>query len=221
LIPYLPRAKRIAAEVLPPVVARAVRGVLRHGPVGALGRLLGDAPPPARVGCVVGPNSEIKGVLDVRKPGGSIAVGRDCLIEGVLVTETPTSQVVVGNNVYVGGATIIDCVARVEIEDDVLISYQCNIVDSNNHSVRFSVRQNDLADWKNGGGHDWATTDSRPIRICRGAWIGMRCIVLKGVTIGEGAIVGAGSVVTSDVPPWTIVGGNPAKIIKRLSESER
>jgi acetyltransferase-like isoleucine patch superfamily enzyme len=49
----------------------------------------------------------------------------------------------------------------------------------------------------------------------------MRAIVLKGVTIGEGAVVAAGSIVTSDVPPWTIVGGNPARVIRALTDEER
>ena len=51
--------------------------------------------------------------------------------------------------------------------------------------------------------------------------MGARVIILKGVTIGEGSIVGAGSVVTKDVPDWTIVGGNPAKIIRVIPENER
>jgi acetyltransferase-like isoleucine patch superfamily enzyme len=46
-------------------------------------------------------------------------------------------------------------------------------------------------------------------------WIGIRAIILPGVRIGEGAIVGAGAAVTKDVPPWSIVGGVPAKVIKR------
>ena len=54
-----------------------------------------------------------------------------------------------------------------------------------------------------------------PITICDGVWIGARAIVLPGVTIGEGAIVAAGAVVTKDVEPWTVVGGNPAKFIKK------
>jgi acetyltransferase-like isoleucine patch superfamily enzyme len=52
-------------------------------------------------------------------------------------------------------------------------------------------------------------------------WIGANVIILKGVTIGEGAIVGAGSVVTKDVPPYTIVAGNPARIIREIPENER
>lgn len=54
-----------------------------------------------------------------------------------------------------------------------------------------------------------------PITICDGVWIGARAIVLPGVTIGEGAIIAAGAVVTKDVEPWTVVGGNPAKFIKK------
>ncbi len=53
-----------------------------------------------------------------------------------------------------------------------------------------------------------------PIRICDGVWIGARAIILPGVTIGEGAVIAAGAVVTKDVEPWTVVGGNPAKFIK-------
>ena len=54
-----------------------------------------------------------------------------------------------------------------------------------------------------------------PITIGDGVWIGARAIILPGVTIGEGAIVAAGAVVTKDVEPWSVVGGNPAKFIKK------
>jgi acetyltransferase-like isoleucine patch superfamily enzyme len=62
--------------------------------------------------------------------------------------------------------------------------------------------------------------EARPIAIGRGVWIGFDCCVLPGVTIGEGAVVGARSVVTRDVPPFTIVAGNPARVIRRLTEEE-
>lgn len=54
-----------------------------------------------------------------------------------------------------------------------------------------------------------------PITICDGVWIGARAIILPGVTIGEGAVIAAGAVVTKDVEPWAVVGGNPAKFIKK------
>jgi acetyltransferase-like isoleucine patch superfamily enzyme len=53
----------------------------------------------------------------------------------------------------------------------------------------------------------------KPVRICRGAWIGQNASILKGVTVGEGAIVGIGSVVVTDVPPHTVVMGNPARVV--------
>ena len=67
--------------------------------------------------------------------------------------------------------------------------------------------------------HDISKPDrplvTAPITICDGVWIGARATILPGVTIGEGAVVAAGAVVTKDVAPWTVVGGNPAKFIKR------
>jgi acetyltransferase-like isoleucine patch superfamily enzyme len=111
-------------------------------------------------------------------------------------------------------------VISITIEEDVLISYGCIIVDSDNHSSRYSVRRLDIADWKRGK-HNWDSHVHKPVIIRRGAWIGARSIILKGVEIGYGGIVGAGSVVTTDVPPWTIVAGNPAKIIREIPPDER
>lgn len=64
--------------------------------------------------------------------------------------------------------------------------------------------------------------EARPVTICDGVWLGARCMILPGVTVGEGAIVGAGAVVTKDVPANTIVAGVPAKIIRVLkNDTER
>ncbi|MBC7747662.1 MAG: acyltransferase [Methylotenera sp.] len=139
----------------------------------------------------------------------------------MIATETEYTKVLIGNNVYIGGGTIIDSVCNITIADDVLISYQCVIQDSDNHSTRYSLRKKDTADWKNGRYHNWEVTPKKPVKISKGAWIGTGVIILKGVTIGVGAIVGAGSVVTKDVPDWTIVAGNPAKIIREIPENER
>lgn len=63
-------------------------------------------------------------------------------------------------------------------------------------------------------------SDPCPVHICKHAWIGMNATIMKGVTIGEYAIVGAGAIVTKDVPPYAVVAGVPAKVIKyRKDES--
>jgi acetyltransferase-like isoleucine patch superfamily enzyme len=166
----------------------------------------------------VGANTVIKGVVEKRAMKSVISIGDNCLVEGNLFTETDDSVISIGNGVYIGGATIVDCALSISIEDHVLISYQCIITDSDNHSLDYNIRKKDLADWRRGG-HDWLSTKRLPTRICKGAWLGARSIVLKGVTIGEGAVIAAGAVVTKDVPSWTVVGGNPAKIIKQLKPS--
>ncbi len=168
-----------------------------------------------------GENSELTGRIDKRHPKSVIVIGENCLIEGTLVTETKDSKISIRNNVFIGGNTILDCVVSIVVEDDVLISYQCLLADSDNHSVRYSIRKQDLAGWKDDRKHDWGPIKSKPVKIRKGAWIGARAIILKGVTIGEGGIVGAGSVVTKDVPPYTIVAGNPAKVIREIFLDER
>lgn len=168
----------------------------------------------------IGEGTELPGFIDKRAKNSVIKIGKDCLIEGNLVTETDASLLTIGDNTYIGGGTVIDCVKLIIIGNDVLISYECILADSDNHSTKYSVRKKDLADWKQKK-HDWTTTNSEPIKICTGVWIGARAIILKGVTIGEGAIVGAGSVVTKDVPAWTIVAGNPARVIREIPEDER
>jgi acetyltransferase-like isoleucine patch superfamily enzyme len=174
----------------------------------------------ARLVDACGPGTQFHGVADKRAAGSRIEIGRDCFIAGTLVTETPASSVAIGSNVFVGGDTLIASASRIVIEDDVLVSYQCIISDSDNHNPSYSVRKGDLQRWL-AGQHDWSRIAMAPVRIARGAWLGARVIVTKGVTIGEGAVCGAGAVVTRDVPAYTIVAGNPARVVRELGPDER
>lgn len=160
-----------------------------------------------------GARSRIYGHIDVRGGACDMTVGEDCWLHGLFVSERAESRIRVGNNVFVGASTIVDCVTEIVLEDDVEISYECLLMDSDNHSHDPAVRRSDLAN-RMKGTYDWSSPPSAPIRIGKGAWVGARAIILKGVTIGEGAIVGAGSVVTKNVEPRAVVAGNPARVIR-------
>lgn len=119
---------------------------------------------------------------------------------------TSGSRIVIGNNVGISGSTI-NATTTITIGDNVMIGSGCLITDTDSHPLHWKDRieeRNEL-------------TARAPITIGDNVFIGARSIILKGVTIGEGAVVGAGSVVSKDVPPYTVVCGNPARIVKTLS----
>lgn len=152
-----------------------------------------------------------------------LKIGNNSQIEGFIIFETFTGKIEIGNRTYIGDSKLIS-IENIIIGDDVLISWGCTIVDNNAHSLISNERLKDVSDWKKGINEnkigiykDWTLVDRKPIVIKDKAWIGFNSIILKGVTIGEGAIIASGSVVTKDVPDYTIVGGNPAKIIKKTS----
>lgn len=109
-------------------------------------------------------------------------------------------------------STGIYCLNRVEIGNHVLIGADTIIMDNNFHSLDYSIRGTSKE-----GYHHKGTINTAPVIISDNVFIGTRCIINKGVCIGEGAIVAAGSVVVKDIPAWEVWGGNPAKFIKSLN----
>jgi len=152
------------------------------------------------------------------RPHSSLRVGEGSIVEGTVVTEREGAEISIGKNTFVGNS-VISCAARIDIGDDVLVSWGCNIVDHNSHAILWQHRMNDVREWYDGK-KNWIHVDIRPVKIGDKSWLGFNVGILKGVTIGEGAIVGAGSIVTKDVPAWTIVAGNPAKIVKKIEGAE-
>jgi len=151
-----------------------------------------------------------------------LTVKNDSVVQSRFVFEKESGEVTIGANSFIGGSTII-CIEKVDIGDDVLISWGCTIIDNDAHSLEWEFRKNDVREWKSGidegqlGKYkNWKNVKSASIKIGNKVWIGFNSIILKGITIGEGAVVGAGSVVTKDVPPYVVVAGNPAKVIKGL-----
>ena len=116
----------------------------------------------------------------------------------------PPLQIDMADNVHIGKNVFINndfiCMARggIIIEDNVMIAPRVMVLTANHDLYNHNVLK------------------CSPVRICKNAWIGASAIILAGVTIGENAIVAAGAVVTKDVAPNTVVGGNPAKVIKEL-----
>lgn len=160
--------------------------------------------------------------LSIRKGDnyGRIKLGSDSIVSGNFVFENECGKINIGDRTFIGGGMFV-CIDEINIGNDVMISWGCTIMDNNAHSLIFEERKNDVLDWKKGleenkiGNYkDWSNVKHRKITIKDKAWIGFNCIILKGVTIGEGAVVGAGSVVLKDVPDYTVVAGNPAVIIR-------
>jgi acetyltransferase-like isoleucine patch superfamily enzyme len=175
--------------------------------------------------------SNIDGVfLDVRNPDEQtkyLEVGDDSLVTGKFVFETTNARVKIGSRTFIGGGLFI-CIDGIEIGDDVMFSWGCTIMDNDAHSVQWKHRKDDVIQWKKGLEEhmlgkfkNWDHVKRGKITIKDKAWIGFDAIILKGVTIGEGAVVAAGSVVVKDIPDWTIVAGNPAQPIRLIPENER
>jgi len=151
------------------------------------------------------------------KKDNKLEIGDGSIIDGTIFFDRDDAKVIIGSNSYVNGSII--SAEEIEIGNDVLIAWGCHIVDHNSHALLSVNRARDVKDWYNGQ-KDWSKVKRKRVHISDKAWIGFNSIILKGVTIGEGAVVAAGSVVTKDVPPYTIVGGNPAKLIRPITPDE-
>lgn len=145
-----------------------------------------------------GDRTELFGPVHVSAPhaGTSIDLGRSVrLYQGVgLYLDAPGATISIGNGTYLNRRTEITCKHNVSIGEGCAVSWDVLITDTDYHQLG----------------------DSNPVastKIGNHVWIGAKAMILKGVTISDGAVVAAGSVVTKDVPAGTLVAGNPAKVV--------
>lgn len=122
-------------------------------------------------------------------------IGKFSIYSGARISINNNASLSLGSG-YINHNCNIACFNKIEIGEDVAIAENVVIRDSDNHFIIGN------------------TTNSAPIIIGNKVWIGMNAIILEGVIIGEGAIVAVGCVVNKDVPPHTLVGGVPMKILK-------
>lgn len=144
-----------------------------------------------------------KGVRINSRHKGSITLGDKVqFYTGVnLFLDSPSAKITIGSRTYINRRTELRCQDSIEIGKGCAISWDVSIMDTDYHSIN---RQ----------------PVSKPIKIGDHVWVGCRAVVLKGVTIGDGAVIAAGAVVNRDVPPKALWAGVPARVIKEDIEWE-
>lgn len=152
--------------------------------------------------------------------------GRVCIGNGSFIEKGSRlfaeGELLIGEKVYLLKDCYLSSKGRVRIEDQVWVAWGSliagkDIVIEQKVILGPGVFLMDADHRIDSDGNILMTAGPRcPVRVKANAWLGARAIVLKGVTVGEGAIIGAGAVVTKDVPARTVVGGNPAQTLKKI-----
>lgn len=166
-------------------------------------------------GCIFYKESSVSNQSNKKE---NIQIGKNSHILGNLVVFSKGGFIKIGTNCYIGDLSRIWSATSVTIGNNVLISHNVNIIDTNSHETdnvdRANAFLNLVSDTKI---PIRSVIQTAPIVIHDDVWINFNAIILKGVTIGRGAIIAAGAVVTKDVAPFTMVAGNPAKFIKDIA----
>jgi len=150
-------------------------------------------------------------------PSGSnqVRIADHCSIWGTLICNQ-SGQISIGSHTTIRFRTIVGAAERISIGDYCIISNNVHIYDHNSHPTSPQARIAMLESGFYGDLWDWKHAAKREVVIENNVWIGFGAVILKGVRIGEGSIVAACAVVTHDVPPYSVVAGNPATIVKKL-----
>ena len=158
-------------------------------------------------------------IINLQKNDSAISLGCGTIVKGELFTFAHGGRINIGEECYVGVGTRIWSALEIDIGNNVLMAHNISIMDSLTHPKDFLERREHFRAISQHGHPKNLDLDEKPIRIQNDAWIGAHSLVLRGVTIGERSIVAAGSVVVKNVPPDSIVAGNPARIVRRLDDT--
>lgn len=135
--------------------------------------------------------------------GDNVYIGHNTILKGY-----HKNTICIGSNTWIGQDCFFHGAGGLEIGNAVGIGPKVSVLTSSHrdHEIALPILFHELV--------------FKPVRICDGADIGVSSILLPGVTIGEGAVVGAGSVVTKDVEPFSVVAGNPARFLRSRTDTK-
>lgn len=155
-------------------------------------------------------------LINASKQKANLSIGEFTHIRGEVACLSPVAHLKFGEHCYLGLNSRIWCWERINIGDRVLIAHNVSIFDSDTHPLNSVKRAEHFRQIVTVGHICDADLHPRAVEIGNDVWIGCNTVILKGVSIGEGAIIGAGSVVTKSVDAWTLAAGNPARHIRAV-----
>ncbi|WP_371185689.1 hypothetical protein [Thalassotalea maritima] len=147
--------------------------------------------------------NSVRNILNFNLRHSYVSYGNNVHVQWNVEIFSPNKKVKLGDNIGINSGTLI--ISDLEIGNDVLIAPRCGLINRGEHT--YDVPEQTI--------FEGPRARSELIVIKDDVWIGYGSTILGGVTIGEGSIVAAGSVVINDVPEYSIVAGNPARVIKR------
>jgi acetyltransferase-like isoleucine patch superfamily enzyme len=144
---------------------------------------------------------------------GRVSIGRRVWLSGKSTFEFSnllhaSPELVIGDGSFVGHACVFHVAESVRVGRDCLLAGGTAVFDCDGHPVDAARRR---------AGEPTPPSGVKPVVIGDDVWVGTGALILKGVRVGDRSVVAAGSVVTKDVPPDTVVAGNPARVVKRLT----
>jgi acetyltransferase-like isoleucine patch superfamily enzyme len=157
------------------------------------------------------------GIRNYQRDKSKIQVGAFTMLAGELMIFKHGGKIAIGDDCFIGENTRIWSAKEINIGNRVLISHNVNIHDQNSHPLDSLERHKDYQLIFENGLPGNVPLNEKEVIIEDDVWIGFNSSILKGVRIGKGAIIGANTVITSDVPPYAVIVGNPPKIIKQTT----